>query len=70
MKVSESVTGTDGSYFLDGLVQGDFYFKFEIQNNTYGFTVSHATRDEMDSDVDGTFGYGSTKMIPKRNRRI
>lgn len=60
--VSEAVSGFDGAFILDGMVQGDYYVKFE-PNQAYGFTVPHAGNDDkMDSDVDNTFGYGTTKM--------
>jgi hypothetical protein len=62
-KVSESLTGADGLFMLDGMTQGDFYLKFEVPNGKYGFTKAHAGLDEMDSDVDGSYGYGSTKMF-------
>ena len=60
--VSEGLTGTDGQFTLDGMIQGDYYVKFELPGTSYGFTRPHAGFDEVDSDVDGTFGYGSTQM--------
>ncbi|MFZ1424963.1 MAG: SdrD B-like domain-containing protein [Saprospiraceae bacterium] len=60
--VSEGTTGIDGQFVLDGMIQGDYYVKFEVPNQAYGFTVAHAGVDDMDSDVDGTNGYGTTKM--------
>ena len=62
VKISESQSGSDGKFMLDGLVQGDVYVKFEVPNPKYGFTVPHAGIDDVDSDVDGTYGYGTTKM--------
>ncbi len=60
--VSQSMTATDGRYVLDGMTQGDFYVKFEVPNQKYLVTKAHAGVDDIDSDVDGTYGYGSTKM--------
>ena len=48
---------------LDGLTQGDFYVKFEVPNQKYGFTIPRAGVDDIDSDVDGTYGNGSTRMF-------
>jgi uncharacterized repeat protein (TIGR01451 family) len=62
-KVSESETGTDGKFMLDGLTYGNYYVKFEVPNSTYTFTKSKAGPDNVDSDVDGTYGNGSTKMF-------
>jgi len=60
--VSEGISGFDGHFVLDGMIQGDFYFKFEIPNKAYGFTMANAGSDEIDNDVDGSNGYGTTKM--------
>jgi SdrD B-like domain/Secretion system C-terminal sorting domain len=58
--VSESETGIDGNYMLDGLIQGDYYVKF-TPPGTFGFTVSNNGEEQRDSDVDGTNGFGTTK---------
>ncbi len=60
--ISEATTGTDGQFMLDGVVQGDYFVKFTLPNNYYGFTQAHVGSDNVDSDVDGTYGYGTTKM--------
>ena len=60
--VSEGISGADGQFTLDGMIQGDYYVKFELPGTSYGFTRPHAGFDDVDSDVDGTFGYGSTQM--------
>ncbi len=62
-KVSESESGTDGKFMLDGLTYGNYYVKFEIPNSKYAFTKSKAGPDDVDSDVEGTYGMGSTKMF-------
>ncbi len=62
VKVSESESGVDGKFMLDGMTQGSYYIKFELPNPNYNFTVSHAGADDLDNDVDGTFGYGTTKL--------
>ncbi|MBK9107113.1 MAG: DUF11 domain-containing protein [Saprospiraceae bacterium] len=59
--VSESTSDNEGKFILDGMVQGDYFVKFTPAQNL-GFTVAHAGADEMDSDVDNTFGYGTTKL--------
>ncbi|NOT37233.1 MAG: DUF11 domain-containing protein [Saprospiraceae bacterium] len=58
--VSESKTGTDGHYTLDGIAQGDYYVRFEPPFS-YGFTLPNAGNDPVNSDVDGTNGWGTTK---------
>ncbi len=71
MKVSESITDKDGHYLIDELTSGDYFVKFELPDSKYRFTKAHAGLDEMDSDVDGTFGYGSTRMmklLPGQNK--
>jgi uncharacterized membrane protein len=60
--VSQAVTDYGGRFTLDGLVQGDYYMKFEPAVNQ-GFTISNAGDPNLDSDVDNTFGYGTTKLI-------
>ncbi len=62
VKISESESDTYGQFILDGMTQGDFYVKFEAPAK-YSFTLPRAGVDEIDSDVDGTFGYGSTRMF-------
>ncbi|MBK6700115.1 MAG: DUF11 domain-containing protein [Saprospiraceae bacterium] len=59
--VSEATTGSDGHYMLDGIAQGDYYVKF-IPPVNYGFTAAHSGTDPVDNDVDGTNGYGTTRV--------
>ncbi len=60
--VSESTTGVDGVYTLDGIAEGDYYVKFQAQSQ-YGFTTPNKGSDEIDSDVSGTFGAGTTAIV-------
>jgi hypothetical protein len=62
VKISEGVSDQNGMFMLDGMTQGDFYVKFEAPSR-YSFTLPRTGADEIDSDVDGTFGYGSTRMF-------
>ncbi|MEO6189252.1 MAG: SdrD B-like domain-containing protein, partial [Saprospiraceae bacterium] len=59
--VSESTTGYDGHYMLDGIAQGDYYVKF-IPPANFDFTAAHKGTDPVDNDVDGTNGYGTTRV--------
>jgi hypothetical protein len=61
--VSESMTQYNGQYVLDGISKGDYYLKFETPGQKYTFTRPLAGPAHKDSDVDGTFGYGSTRMM-------
>ncbi|MCC6817095.1 MAG: DUF11 domain-containing protein, partial [Saprospiraceae bacterium] len=58
--VSESMTQPNGTFNLDGIAQGDYYVRFEPPSS-YGFTTPKAGSDPIDSDVDGTNGYGTTR---------
>jgi hypothetical protein len=58
--VSESKTESNGQYTLDGIAQGDYFIKFDAPTS-YGFTGPHAGNDEIDNDVDGTNGSGTTR---------
>jgi len=60
--VSESTTGVDGIYNLDGIAEGNYYVKFQAQSQ-YGFTAPNRGSDEIDSDVSGTFGTGTTSLV-------
>jgi len=60
--VSESTTGVDGNYFLDGISQGDYYIKF-IPQKEYQFTRANVGFDLSDSDVNGDHGLGTTSLM-------
>jgi len=60
--VSESTTGVDGKYLLDGIAAGDYYVKF-VPNSQYGFTTANRGNDDIDSDVTGTQGLGTTQVM-------
>ena len=59
--VSEATSGFDGTYMLDGVAQGDYYVKFTAPVS-FGFTIPHTGSDNVDNDVDGTNGYGTTRV--------
>ena len=60
--VSEATTGYDGQFTLDGISQGDYFVKFTLPNQSFGFTTPDVGNEDTDSDVNNTFGYGTTKM--------
>lgn len=59
--VSEAVSANDGHYMLDGIGQGDYYVKF-IPPANLSFTYAHSGVDPVDNDVDGSNGYGTTRV--------
>ncbi|MEP7196465.1 MAG: SdrD B-like domain-containing protein [Saprospiraceae bacterium] len=58
--VSESISESNGQYNLDGIAQGDYFVKFDAPTS-FGYTTAHVGNDEIDNDVDGTNGYGTTR---------
>ncbi len=60
--VSESTTGVDGIYNLDGIAAGDYYVKFQAQSQ-YGYTTPNVGNDDIDSDVNGSQGSGTTPVM-------
>jgi len=60
--VSESTTGVDGIYNLDGIAAGDYYVKFQAQSQ-YGYTTPNVGNDDIDSDVNGSQGTGTTQVM-------
>ncbi|MEP7196464.1 MAG: SdrD B-like domain-containing protein [Saprospiraceae bacterium] len=58
--VSESKTEVNGHYMLDGIAQGDYYVKFDAPSG-YSYTSPHTGNDAIDSDADGTNGFGTTR---------
>jgi len=61
--ISETETDENGHFALDGLSQGSYYFKY-IVPQSYTFTFAQASNDaSMDSDVDGSNGYGTTAYL-------
>ncbi|MBK9992830.1 MAG: DUF11 domain-containing protein [Saprospiraceae bacterium] len=60
--VSESITGSDGIYHLDGICEGDYYIKFKPLA-MYSFTRPNMTNEDLDSDVSGANGEGTTAIM-------
>jgi hypothetical protein len=57
------ISDKDGYYHVDGLPPGKFYFKFQPPVK-YGFTRRLLNGNkELDSDVSGAFGYGTTSLF-------
>ena len=61
--VSEATTNNSGVYMLDGIAKGDYFLKFTKASAQLSFTTPHVGLDEVDSDVDGTNGSGTTKLM-------
>ena len=58
-KIQETTTNTDGEYILDYLQKEDYYFKV-IAPPGFAPTTSNVGSDEMDSDISGANGPGTT----------
>jgi hypothetical protein len=61
-KLATAITDSDGAYEMDYLQKKDIYVKFQIPQG-FSPTVARATTDDRDSDVDHSFGYGTTRRI-------
>jgi hypothetical protein len=55
-------TDMDGVYNLDYLEKQDYYLRFTPPSG-YGATMPRATTDDMDSDVDHSFGANTTRSF-------
>lgn len=60
--VAETVTDYRGLYKFEEVDVADYYLKFVIPDH-YLFTLAKKGRDEEDSDVTNSYGYGTTAMI-------
>lgn len=61
-KLAESTTNHDGIYELDYLEKKDIYVKFLIPNG-FAPTLARAGADEIDSDVDHSYGLNTTRKF-------
>ncbi len=59
--ISEDVTNGAGRYNLDYLGRDDYYLKFVLPSG-YGATTADVGNDDMDSDIDHSNGYNTTKL--------
>jgi len=57
-----ALTNSEGEYMLDYLENIDYYLKFTIPSG-FSATIPKAANDEMDSDVDHSFGLNTTRAI-------
>ena len=58
--MGETMSQEDGSYMLDYLQQADVYLKFTTPPG-YASTMANMGPEEMDSDIDNSNGYMTTK---------
>jgi SdrD B-like domain/Bacterial Ig domain len=61
-KISEATTDNNGAYNLNYLQKKEIYLKFNLPNGL-GATLPLATTDEMDSDIDHTYGLNTTRKV-------
>jgi hypothetical protein len=64
LNVLQATATTDafGYYIFNGLVPGAYYVKFTLPSG-YSFVTANAGADDIDSDVDGTFGANTTNSV-------
>lgn len=60
--VKEAVTNVNGEYNIDYLQKQDVYLKFNIPSQ-YSATIPRATSQDLDSDVDHSYGPNTTRKI-------
>ncbi len=60
--IAEDLTDEDGIYHIDNLGKVDVYFRFTPPENMVA-TIAYSGNDEIDSDVDHTYGVNTTRMI-------
>ena len=57
------ITGEPGYYVFESLYPGNYYFKFIAPDDMVFTLPKMGGNDALDSDVDHTYGYGSTKLF-------
>lgn len=62
-------TDMDGVYNLDYLEKQDYYLRFTPPSG-YGATMPRATTDDMDSDVDHSFGANTTRSFEMNSGEV
>ncbi len=60
--IAEDMTDEEGIYHIDYLKKEDVYFRFSPPENMVA-TVPYSGNDEIDSDVDHTYGANTTRMF-------
>jgi len=60
--IASTLSDLSGRYILDYLEPGSYYVQVEVPE-FYKLSPSNVGSDEMDSDIDGTNGYGTTDFI-------
>lgn len=60
--IGQTTTDEDGIYMLDSLGKRDVYFRFTPPANMVATTADIGT-DQIDSDVDHSYGLNTTRMI-------
>ncbi|MBC7884077.1 MAG: T9SS type A sorting domain-containing protein, partial [Saprospiraceae bacterium] len=60
--LAEAITDVEGIYLLDYLEKKDMYLRFNPPSG-FSATIPEATNDEMDSDVDHSYGLNTTRLL-------
>jgi len=60
--IAEMVTDAQGNYQFDDVLAGIYFLEFETIGE-YEFTLANIGNDNNDSDVDGTYGEGTTTQF-------
>ena len=61
--VAVTVTDPQGHYEFTDIVPGDYYLKFDVPAGWSITKANQGTDDQMDSDVDGGHGFGTTSIF-------
>lgn len=60
--IAQDISNQDGIYHIDYLEKKDVYFRFTPPENMVA-TIAYVGTDEIDSDVDHTYGPNTTRMV-------
>ncbi|HRQ29486.1 MAG TPA: SdrD B-like domain-containing protein [Saprospiraceae bacterium] len=61
-EIAEQITDTEGNYYFNELSSGLYYIKF-LPEDLWLFTISNPDPNDLNSDVDHSFGIGTTRLI-------
>jgi len=60
--IESGVTSSEGYYVFDSLSNGSYFVYSNIEPE-FSYTIPHMGEDDLDSDIDGTMGEGTTALF-------
>ena len=60
--IASTTTDFAGNYIFEDVLQGEYFLEF-VPINDLQFTLPNVGAEANDSDVDGTFGFGTTNLV-------